>query len=351
MLRAGLCFWLVFECMLLRAAELRFDFGAMELNQPPPDFRSSLSGEGKPGDWRIIQTDAPTRFPAFSPKAPSANKETVLAQLAEDPTDEHFPLLVYEKERFGDFKLSTRFKLMAGKEERMAGIAFRLQDERNYYYIRASGPGNSFYFFKVVDGVRSAPIGSKVEISNETWHEMTIECRGNEIRSSLDGKEVLPSLTDRSFLRGKIAFWTKSDSVTYFADTSIQYTPEVPFVQTMLAEVLEQYDRLVALKLFARVPGQDGVRMIASDDPKEVGQAGEQVERDVLERGVMFHGKGRHDVVVTMPVHDRNGDIVAAARVVMKSFPGQTEKNAIERATPVVKEIERRILAVRHWTE
>jgi hypothetical protein len=44
-----------------------------------------------------------------------------------------------------------------------------------------------------------------------------------------------------------------------------------------------------------------------------------------------------------MPVRDRNGDIIAAARVVMRTFPGQTEKNAVERAAPIVRDIQKRV--------
>jgi hypothetical protein len=44
-----------------------------------------------------------------------------------------------------------------------------------------------------------------------------------------------------------------------------------------------------------------------------------------------------------MPLHDSNGDTIAAVRVIMKPFPGQTEKNAIARAMPIVKEMEPRV--------
>ena len=47
-----------------------------------------------------------------------------------------------------------------------------------------------------------------------------------------------------------------------------------------------------------------------------------------------------------MPLRDRNGDIIAAARVVMQTFAGQTEENAIVRATPFVKEIQARVTSL-----
>jgi hypothetical protein len=42
-------------------------------------------------------------------------------------------------------------------------------------------------------------------------------------------------------------------------------------------------------------------------------------------------------------LHDRNGEIAAAVRVILQSFPGQTEKNAVARAQPIVKEMENRV--------
>jgi DNA-binding IclR family transcriptional regulator len=44
-----------------------------------------------------------------------------------------------------------------------------------------------------------------------------------------------------------------------------------------------------------------------------------------------------------MPLHDRNGDSIAAVRVKMKSFPGQTEENAVVRAAPIVRDMQDRI--------
>jgi hypothetical protein len=173
-------------------AERFISFSETNLNQTPKGFRSTVSGVGKPGDWKVILADVPSLMPAFNLGAPGASRP-VLAQLARDPADEHYPLLVFEDETYGDFTLSTRFKTVAGSVEQMAGIAFRLQDEKNYYYVRASSLGNTFRFFKVVNGERSAPIGPEVSVPNNVWHQLQIECTGNKIRCLLDEKEIIPT--------------------------------------------------------------------------------------------------------------------------------------------------------------
>jgi hypothetical protein len=54
---------------------------------------------------------------------------------------------------------------------------------------------------------------------------------------------------------------------------------------------------------------------------------------------------------VVVPLRDRNGDPVAALRLRMDSFPGQTQDNAIVRARPVVQFIESRFRNARDLVE
>jgi hypothetical protein len=327
----------------LAAAELKFDFGRMPLDQPPPGFRSLVSGEGKPGDWKVILADFPPMIAPISSNAPNISQRAVLAQLAQDPTDEHAPMLVCDGETFTDFKVTTRFKTVSGQAERMAGLAFRMQDEKNFYYIRANSLSNNVRFFKLVNGVRSVPIGRDVPVPAGVWHELTIECRGNQIQAWLDGKEVIPPLTDTSFMRGKLAFWTKSDSVSYFVDTVVTYTPLVPPAQALVRATLKEYPKLLGLKVYAVTGTPREVRVIAAGDEQEIGQPGGRSEQDVLDTGNIYYGKGKGTAAVLMPLRDRNGEIIAVARVVLKPVFGQTEQNALNRARPIVQEMQAKV--------
>ena len=325
------------------AAERRFDFTDLSENQIPPGFRSTVTGKGKPGEWKIILDAVPSQMPALSPRATATAKRPVLAQVAQDPTDEHFPMLIFEEETFTDFTLTTRVKTVKGVMEQMAGIAFRIQDETNYYVVRASSLGNTFRFYKIVNGQRGPLIGPEVPIPSGTWHDITIECKGNQIRCLLDGKELIPVMTDNSFTHGKIGFWTKSDSVSYFADTRIVYKPHEPAAQAIVRDTLKKYPRLLGLEIYVLAPGAGKVRLAAGNDTKKIGQDGGHAQEDVIKRDVTYYGKDRKSVEVTMPLHDRNGETVASARIVMQTFPGQTEQNALARALPIVKEMESRI--------
>jgi hypothetical protein len=346
---SGCCRWLLlpaFSALSLAAAERKFDFGIVPENQAPPGFRSAVTGLGKPGQWKIILDDAPSALPALTPEARGVTKLAVLAQLAQDETDEHFPLLICDDEGYADFTLSTSFKTVRGAVERMAGIAFRMQNESNYYVVRASSLGNTFRFYKVVNGQREPLVGPDIPISSGAWHDLMIDCKGNQIRCSLDKKELI-SITDKinPFWSGKFAFWTKSDSVSYFADTKILYTPREPPAQTIVRDTLKKYPKLVDLRIFVHGTDTNTSRLLAGKNAAEVGQAGGPPENAVLNQTGIYYGKDKAagTVSVMMALHDRNGETVGAVRVVMKTFPGQTEQNAISRATPIVHAVQEHV--------
>jgi hypothetical protein len=157
---------------------------------------------------------------------------------------------------------------------------------------------------------------------------MTISCEGNKINCFLNGQQVIPTITDTSFNRGKIGFWTKSDSVSYFQDTRIVYKPrEVP-AQVLVRKTVQNYGRLLGLKIY--IPGTDPqtTRVIASKDEKEIGEPGAEAELNAIRKAAISWGKTKESVSVVMPLRDRNGDPMAAARVVMRTFQGRPSKCA-----------------------
>jgi hypothetical protein len=324
-------------------AERTFDFSQTREGETPPGFHSAVTGVGKPGTWKVVMDDVPSLLPALSPQAPKTSKRAVLAQLSQDMADEHFPLLIFEEETFGDFTLTTRFKTVSGIAEQMAGIAFRIQNETNYYVVRASSLGNNFRFYKVVNGERGTIIGPETPVPAGVWHDLQIECKGNQIRCLLDGRELIPTLTDSSFSSGKVGFWTKSDSVSYFANTRIVYVPRVVPAQALAQRFAKKYSRLLGLEIFAEDAVGRSTRLVGSKDEAGLGRPGGKVERDVISQGMTFYGKEKGQVSVVMPLRDRNGEPIAAVRIVMKPHVGQTEENAIARAAPIVKEIQSQV--------
>lgn len=324
------------------AAEMAFDFSTTPEGKLPAGFRGLLAGQGAPGEWKVILDDVPPLLAPLTDKAPATSRRAVLAQVNQDPTDERFPILVCDRETFSDFSLSTRFKLAGGRTEQMAGIVFRLKDEKNFYVIRASGLGNNVRFYKVVAGERSAPLGPELPVTRGVWHELKIQCKGNQLEAYLDGQLALPRLTDNSFSLGRIGFWTKSDSLTYFADTRITYTPRVALAHAVAQDMVRKYPRLVDLKIYTRDDNGEP-HVIGCKNEKDLGAAGGNVEKDCIANGQIYFGREKTHVSVVMPLRDRNGDSIAAVRLALETFLGQTENNALARARPLVKQIQARV--------
>ncbi len=347
-----LCLVLVAWAGLAHAAERTFDFSELAINDSPTGCVSVVAGTGKPGVWKIVADEVALPGRSAGGNAPAVAKQSVVAQTAEDFTDEHFPMLILGDDTYGDFKLTTRFKIVSGIVEQMAGIAFRVQDERNYYVVRVSALGNNFRFYKVVNGERGPLLGGTISVAPKTWHEITVECRGNQIHCALDGNtNIIPTLTDNSFSSGRIAYWTKSDSVSYFTGTHIEYTPREPMVQSLVREAMVSYPRLLGLQVFMLMGQPPEPKLVASNDEKEIGTPGRKSDADVIRTGTIYLDKQRDTVTVFMPLRDRNGDAAASVRVKMKAFPGQTEENAIARAMPVIKQMQEHAPASADWTE
>jgi len=325
------------------AAEKMFEFRDTPKGEAPAQFQSMLTGEGSPGRWEVIRAAVPPRLAPLSPQAPRTAVEPVLTQTDRDPTDERFPMLVYQPETFGDFVFKTRLRVLGGEKEQMAGLVFRLQDKDNYYVARVSALGRNLRFYKVVAGLRGRLIGPTLPIQTNVWYELSVQCEGNQITCRLDGDLVMPPLQDSSFSTGRIGFWTKSDSDCQFAGAVVQYTPLVPLSAEVLEVALKAYPRVVDLRLYTLADEPDTTTVVAGKNPADVGSTGGKAELGAIRNADTYFGRGDHTVTVVMPVRDRNGDPVAAAQIVMDSFPGQTENNALVRARPIVKLMESRV--------
>ena len=319
-------------------AELHLNFGDCAEGSMPANFHAALFGSGQPGTWKVITTEAPTAFAPLTSGAVT-NRSKVLAQTSEDMTDEHFPMCIYDGETFRDFTFSTQFKIASGITEQMAGVVFRFLNSSNFYVVRVSAAGHNVRFYKVVNGQRSDPIGPLLDVPTGEWHKLAVQCEGNQIHVLLDDRLVMPALGDNTFTEGKVGFWTKSDSVSYFTEGAITYTPRIPATQQMVDRVLAQESRLLGLRIYT-LDATNTTRIIGSKDKTEIGQPGTDAELNAINAGAISYAKHRGADYVTMPLRDRNGENIGAMRVQLNSFLGETQNNALTRANMIRKVIE-----------
>src|SRR5665213_152714 len=324
-------------------AELHFNFDDYAEGSSPTNFHAALAGGGAAPVWKIVPAEMPSAFAPFPSNAPAANRARVLAQTSGDMTDEHYPMFIYDGDTFSDFTFSTRFEIVSGIAEQMAGLVFRFQNSSNFYVARVSLQGHNLRFYKVVNGLRSVPIGTMLDIPAGTWHKLTVKCEGAQFNILLDDRLVIfnnmSTINDTTFTAGKLGFWTKSDALSYFADGEVDYTPRVPAAQQMVNSLMAEESRIVGLRIYA-LQSNNTTRIIGSKENGEVGRAGTDAELQAIQDGTMFFGRDHGTVLVTMPLRDRNGDCIAAMRVQLKSFFGETQDNALTRAMMIRRKLE-----------
>lgn len=323
----------------VRGTVIRIDFNDCLPGSTPAHFHAALAGSGQPGVWQVIMDEVPPLLAPLTDRAPVVNQRAVLAQTSQDPANNRYPLFIYDGERLKDFKFTTRFKIVSGVAEQMAGLVFRYQNPSNFYVLRVSALGKNIAFYKLVNGEIVAPVKLPLEITTNVWHELKVDCAGVNIECSLDGQKALPTITDKTQPEGKLGFWTKSDAVSYFCDPLIEYTPQIPAAQRLVSSIMEKQPRILGLQVYTlNAEGQP--HLIASKYPKEVGQAGTDSEKDAITDGNIYYARAHGTVIVSMPFRDRNGDIMAAVRVQLDSFFGETQKNALTRAAMIVKKMQ-----------
>ena len=132
----------------------------------------------------------------------------------------------------------------------MAGVVFRFQNTSNFYVVRASALGKNIRFYKVVNGVRSDPIGPACEWPPAPGISSPCNATATRSRSGWMAGPVMPTLGDNTFAEGKIGFWTKSDAVSYFANAAVDYTPIVPAAQVLVNSILRQQPRILGLQIY-----------------------------------------------------------------------------------------------------
>jgi len=169
-------------------------------------YTVALTGSGPPPAWSLIEDGG----------------HKVLAQTSTDRTDYRFPLAIFGEPVAADLDVAVRFKPVSGEVDRAAGIARRLVDKDNYYVVRANALEDNVRLYRVIKGRRIEFAGANVKVPSGVWQEMRLVARGPRFEVFLDGKS-LHSATDGILATpGRVALWTKADSVTRFDDLTIR---------------------------------------------------------------------------------------------------------------------------------
>lgn len=184
----------------------------MDVGSPPAAFEFARTGQGGPGQWVVVSD-------------PTATGGRAIEQASTDRTDYRFPLAIYTPLSIKNGDIAVRFKSVAGKVDQAGGIAMRLIDADNYYVVRANALEDNVRFYRIVKGRREQLEGANVKVAGNAWHTLGLKAEGDRFTVMFDGKQLFTT-TDRTIAdAGKVALWTKADSVTRFDRIEIRTLP------------------------------------------------------------------------------------------------------------------------------
>ena len=167
------------------------------------DFELAHTGQGSPGKWAVVRDEG-------------AEGGHALEQSSADKTSYRFPLAIYKPYVGRNVEVRIRFKAITGSVDRAAGIAVRLTTPGDYYVVRANALEDNVRFYRVVKGAREQLQSASLKVTPNQWHTLAIKAKDDSFTISYNGKELYTA-TDKTFSGpGKVALWTKADSITRF---------------------------------------------------------------------------------------------------------------------------------------
>jgi hypothetical protein len=187
-------------------------FNIAQTGSTPSDFDVQRTGDGGPAQWILVRDE-------------TAQGGLALEQASRDKADYRFPLAIYKPFSGANVEVRVRFKPVAGAVDRAGGIAVRLTTPDDYYVVRANALEDNVRFYRVVKGRREQLESASLKVSANEWHTLALKAEGDRFTISFDGKPLY-TVSDKTFSKeGKVALWTKSDSVTRFDSIDINPLP------------------------------------------------------------------------------------------------------------------------------
>jgi hypothetical protein len=204
---------------LLAAVILLFLNEATSMANPTVNFESDAAGAAPKG-WTAAKTGKGEPKWTVEQEQVGPVKPKVLKQSGWAT----YPLLLKDETNIKDGFISTKFKAIAGSEDRAAGLIWRVKDANNYYVVRANALEDNVVLYKTVEGVRRSldivgrkgGYGVKVPVPSDRWLNLRVEFKGNRFKVFYEGKQLF-DVEDSTFSEaGRVGLWTKADSVTLF---------------------------------------------------------------------------------------------------------------------------------------
>jgi hypothetical protein len=203
-------------CTESRASErdlgTKIDIGPNEIGAPPAKFELAPLGDGRQGRWTVVH-DA------------TAVGGIAIEQAGVQTPEERFPLAISRTASLKNAEISLRLKSDGGKSDQGGGVALRLRTPENYYLVQLDGLKDRILFSRVTNGAFEEIVGVDADIASHSWYTLTVRAEDDQFIVSLDGIWVFTGFDKTLSNAGRIALWTKGDSITRFDSIAISPLP------------------------------------------------------------------------------------------------------------------------------
>lgn len=138
-----------------------------------------------------------------------------------------FPLATVAGVKFSGGTLRMKFKLVSGGDDRIAGLAFGITPNHEYYFARYNTKDGNVAIWQFTKGerVRLAEGKEHLQLPLNTWHDLEVTVAGRQVTAVVNGTLRLTHELPET-VNGGVGFWTKRDSVTAFKSFSVTATSE-----------------------------------------------------------------------------------------------------------------------------
>jgi hypothetical protein len=240
----------------LVAQEIKIDLSKETIGRPPTTFEPEM------GTWIVAQDgpdkvikvdgvaykamlDTPTRLLLDNARRLYGTTNEELMDNAKQFTN--FPVAVLKTvDNFSNGTISIQFKTISGNADRASGILFNLKPNGDWLCVRYNDTEHNVVLWEFHNGIRRPVLfqrdGTLLTAPGDLakWHELKLTVNGADLRTTLDGVEVLqytlgsapgpgrngaaphPDLIPgnnpvlRPPVSGKVGLWSKTDSTVEF---------------------------------------------------------------------------------------------------------------------------------------
>jgi hypothetical protein len=189
-------------------AKTTIDIG-QDAGAPPARFEFLPAGEGPRNPWTLVEDGTAVAGFAIERRGAFSTADHSLAIYGAAPPK--------------DVEVSLRIKATSGgTQEQGGGIALRMTAPDSYYLVEMDARRDRVVFLRIAKGSAEEIVGVDADIATNEWHRLAVRVVDDEFVVTLDGTWVFTGFDKTLSHAGRVALWTKGDSITRFDQIEIE---------------------------------------------------------------------------------------------------------------------------------